>query len=128
MTASTDLPPPVPSAGPVAGVDAPLLTDAFLVGNGLSGAVAVQAEPGLWAELAGAVGDRQVVAVAVGILMGRRGYSPYWALGVLIDIATRTGRSVLDEAHRVVARHTPPDPAGSRVALDAAVVAVVSDE
>lgn len=63
------------------------------------------------AEASDAVLDQHVVGIAVGILLAQRRCSPHRAMGILIDIATRSDRSVLDEAYRVVenqARRSPP--------------------
>lgn len=51
--------------------------------------------------------DTHIVGIAVGLLIGRRRCSPHRGFGVLVDLATRTGRSVTDEAHHLVAAYQP---------------------
>jgi len=63
-----------------------------------------------------AVRHQRVVNMAVGILIAQRGCSPLRAEGMLIDLATRTDRSVFEEARRLVARHTPPEHGGPATA------------
>ncbi len=72
---------------------------------------AVDLPTSLLAEASDAVLAQHVVGIAVGILLAQRRCSPHRAMGILIDIATRSDRSVVDEAHRVVenqARRSPP--------------------
>lgn len=85
--------------------------DAF--GGGLVAAV-----PARLGELPDAVGHQRVVNIAVGILIAQRGCSPSRAEEILIDLATRTDRSVVEEARRLVARHTRADRGGPPTADD----------
>lgn len=50
--------------------------------------------------------DSYVVGMAVGLLVGQRRCSPHRGFSLLTDLATRTGRSVTDEAHRLVVGRT----------------------
>lgn len=72
---------------------------------------AVDLPTSVLAEASDAVLAQHVVGIAVGILLAQRRCSPHRAMGILIDIATRSDRSVVDEAYRVVenqARRSPP--------------------
>jgi len=47
-----------------------------------------------------------LLGIAVGIVVAQRRCSPARALGVLADLAARTGRTVTEEADRLVERHS----------------------
>lgn len=82
--------------------------------------IAERAVPGPTAARAGGARGRpldddlaeHVLGMAVGLLVARRHCTPRRALGVLVDRSTRTGRSVTDEALRLVSPRRPRPPAG----------------
>lgn len=53
-----------------------------------------------------AVLGQHLLGIAVGIVVAQRRCSPSRALSVLEDLAARTGRTVTEEADRLVERHS----------------------